>query len=189
MATIAVALLLVTTGCTTFSQSNSEAPTTTELTPTQTTEPTATETVTSTPETTTTTESAKGHEWNATVDIRPEKTSLAAGNTVFNGWNVSIEVTSLDGADEIIYVYEGVNVVQGNSTHEGVVGAETGDTSSPGALSLLQRNETVTVYAVKSGERKQIGFHKIPSSYTAPWNGERSWNASWRGEPPEEMET
>jgi hypothetical protein len=129
---------------------------------------------------------ADAQEWNATVDIRAERTSFASGEYAFNGWNVSIRVTSIEGADEVVYVYEATNVVKGDSTREGVVGAEVGDATSERSLFLLQRGATVTVYAVNGDERKRIGFLEITSSYVAPWDGERGWSDSWRGTPPEE---
>lgn len=122
-------------------------------------------------------------EWNATVALDASKTSMAGGKWIYNGWNVSVEVTSIDGADEVVYVLEQVNVVKGNATRESAVGSEVGATNS---LSLLQRGDQISVYAVKGDERKQLDAIEINSSYVAPAEDETSkWSDSWRGEPPE----
>lgn len=122
-------------------------------------------------------------EWNATVDLDASKTSMASEKWIYNGWNVSVEVTSIDGADQVVYVLEQVNVVEGNATRESVVGSEVGATHS---RSLLQRGDRISVYAVKGDERKRIDAIEINSSYVAPADDETSkWSDSWRGEPPE----
>lgn len=190
--TLAVSLLLVTAGCTGIvSDVGEDTPTRAQESElTSTTTPTATST-TATRNSTVTSSS----QWNASVDIQQHESSFATSDYVINGWDVTIQITSLENADEVVYVYEAVNVVEGNSTRPGTVGDTVGESIDDSVadgrlhpLSLLQANDTVTVYAVRGDERKQIGFIEITSSYTASWDGERGHDDSWRGEPPEDFE-
>lgn len=135
--------------------------------------------------TTVRTEATGAEDWNASVELRTDKASHAAGGHVYNGWNVSVEVTSVDGADEVVYVYEPVNVVEGPETIEGTVGTSPGDAMEDGPT-LMQRGEEISIYAVKGDRRKLIAVHRVNSSYVAPWDGERGWSDEWRGERPSE---